>query len=112
MAGRVAMAAVVAVATMAWLAAAAGAAPPHDECAVGPASNTVNSAWQLTDEPTLDAAIEAAGGGADDAAALFDANDNNGDELLCVLTQTLPNDASGFVTFFLVHDNHANARKS
>ena len=29
-----------------------------------------------------------------------------------MLTQTLPNDASGFVTFFVIHDNHTNARKS
>jgi hypothetical protein len=111
---RITMAATVAVTAMAGLAVGASAAPPHNACAIGPggSGNTGNSAWQLTDEPTLGAAIEAAGGGADDVAAIFVANDKNGDELLCVLTQTLPNDASGAETFFVFHDNTANARKS
>ena len=108
---RVAMAAVVAVTAMAWLAAGASAAPPHAGCPVGPreSGQTINSAWMLMDEQALDAAIEAAGGGQDDAAATFAANNRNGDAYLCVLRQVLPNHASGFTTFFVSRDNTANA---
>jgi hypothetical protein len=108
---RVVMAAVIAVTAMAWLTIGASAAPPHDGCPVGPGGSgqTINSAWMLMDELALDAAIEAAGGGPNDAAATFAANNRNGDAYLCVLRQVLPNDASGFTTFFVSRDNIANA---
>ena len=61
------------------------------------------------DEPELDAAMEAAGGGPNDAAAAFAKNNRNGDAYLCAMRQVLPNDASGFTTFFVFRDNNANA---
>ena len=108
---RVTTAAVVAVTAMAWLAVGASAAPPHDGCPVGPGGNgkTGNGAWILMNESALDAAMEAAGGGPDDAAAAFAANNRNDDAYLCVMRQVLPNDASGFTTFFVYRDNIANA---
>ena len=114
MTARVAIAAGVAVAATAWLAVGAGAAPPHVGCPVGPGENgqTGNSAWLLMDEPALDAAIEAAGGPPDDAAAVFAKYNRNGDAYLCVQRQVLPNDASGFTTFFVSRDNIANASTS
>ena len=110
MTARVVMA-VAAVAATAWLAVGASAAPPHDGCPVGPGENgqTGINAWLLMDESALDAAMEAAGGGPEAAAAEFAKNNRNGDAYLCVQRQVLPNDASGFTTFFVSRDNIANA---
>ena len=108
---RITIAATVAITGMAGLAASAGAAPKHTGCPTGPgqSGNTGNSAWQLMDEPTLDAAIEGSGGGPDDAAANFAKNNKNGDAYLCVMPQVLPNDASGASEFYVIRDNTANA---
>ena len=40
------------------------------------------------------------------ATATFAFCDKNGDNYACVMTQSLPNDANGSDTWFLVEDNH------
>lgn len=78
------------------------------------AGGSTIGAWQLLDESALAAAIEA--GGYDPAEAplfaaqVVAANDRNDDGLVCVMTQVLPNDASGANTFFVAHDNNAREK--
>lgn len=85
--------------------------PPHTGCPVGPrdTGTATIGAWEAWDQPTLADAMDAAGGNPADAAATFAFNDRNEDGLLCVMTQVLPNDASGFTTFFVPRDNNAAA---
>ena len=66
-------------------------------------------AWDEWNQPTLEAFMAAAGGNPAEAADVFAFNDRNHDGLLCVMTQVLPNDASGFTTFFIPRDNIATA---
>jgi len=89
---------------------AAAASPPNLGCARGPghAGNTSIGAWESWDQATYAAAIDATvGGGAETAALTFAKEDRNGDGFLCVMTQTLPNDASGSSIWFVSHDNVA-----
>lgn len=90
------------------------ASPPHTGCGVGPndAGRSTINGWQLWDEPTLAGEIEAAyGDGAASAAAIFGSDDRNGDGMLCIMKQVLPNDASGATVFFVYSDNTATAKK-
>ena len=93
---------------------AALASPPHAGCGVGPndAGPSAINGWQLWDEPTLAGEIEASfGNGAASAAMIFASEDRNGDGMLCVMKQVLPNDASGATTWFVSADNTANAKR-
>ena len=58
----------------------------------------------------LRAAIAATGGDPAQADGEFAHSDRNGDRVLCTMTQVLPNDASGFDTWFVSRDNIAAAR--
>jgi hypothetical protein len=93
-------------------ASAALAASPHRGCSVGPvdAGNSTIGSWELMDEATFAEAIEDSGFDPSLAAAIFETEDRNGDGLLCVMTQVLPNDASGSDTWFVSHDNNAPGR--
>ena len=90
----------------------AWAASPHRGCSVGPvnAGNSTIGAWELMDETTLAAATEASGFDPEIVADIFAKEDRNGDGLLCVMTQVLPNDASGSDTWFVSHDNNAREK--
>jgi len=88
--------------------ASALASPPHTGCPVGPSDTGTATIgpWEQWNEPTLAAAMAAAGGDPADAVGIFAKNDRNRDGLLCVMTQVLPNDASGSTTFFVPRDNN------
>ena len=92
----------------------AGAAPAHESCPVGAGQTGTATigAWEAMDETTLAAAMQAAGGDPSQAAAEFAKYDRNGDDYLCVMTQVLPNDASGFDTWFVSRDNNTSAASS
>jgi hypothetical protein len=102
------------VAAMAGFSVGAGAAPTHEACPVGAGQTGTASigAWEAMDEATLAAAMQAAGGDPSQAAAEFAKYNRNGDSYLCVMTQVLPNDASGFDTWFISRDNNTNAASS
>ncbi len=108
---RVVVAAAVGITAMAVFSVGAGAAPTHDACPVGPGQTGTSTIgeWEKMDEATLAAAIEEGGGDPTQAAGEFAKRDRNGDGYLCVMTQVLPNDASGFDTWFVSRDNNANA---
>ena len=59
--------------------------------------------------PQLRAAIAGTGGDPAQADAEFAHSDRNGDGVLRTMTQVLPNDASGFDTWFVSPDNIAAA---
>ncbi|MDP8904080.1 MAG: hypothetical protein M3N29_01975 [Chloroflexota bacterium] len=94
------------------MATGASAASPHTGCPVGPggAGGSTIAAWQPMNETTLAAAIAGAGFDPTEAAAVFEAGDRNHDGLLCVLVQTLPNDASGSDTWFVSKDNNVREK--
>lgn len=96
------------------LATAGGAfaASPYSGCSVGPvgAGGSTIGSWELFDESALATALETAGYDPAFTAGEFESNDKNGDGLLCVMTQVLPNDASGNTTFFVSHDNNARPK--
>ncbi len=93
-------------------AGSATAASPHAGCSVGPvdAGNSTIGSWVLMDEEDLAAGLDAAGFNPDEAAEIFAKEDKNGDGLLCVMTQVLPNDSSGSDTWFVSHDNTAREK--
>ena len=84
------------------------AAPPHRGCPVGPASagSSTIGAWELMDQATLADAIEASGFDPAEAEVIVAKNDRNSDGLICVMTQLLPNTASGSDTWFIGIDNN------
>ena len=88
------------------------AASPYRGCSVGPedAGGSTIGSWELLDEAALAVALEMAGYDPAFAAGEFEANDKNGDALLCIMTQVLPNDASGNTTFFVSHDNNGRPK--
>jgi hypothetical protein len=93
-------------------AGAAMAASPYRGCSVGPVgagSSTIGS-WDLMDEEALAAATAASGFDPGIVADIFAKEDRNGDGFLCVMTQILPNDASGSDTWFVSHDNNAREK--
>lgn len=100
--------AVFVVLAMTVLATGALGAPPHRGCPVGPTSagSSTIGAWQLMDQATLAAAMEASGGPSSNAEAIVAKNDRNADGLVCVMTQLLPNTASGFDTWYIGIDNN------
>lgn len=97
--------------------AVAVAAPPHDGCAVGPngpGKSTIEP-WDLWAETTYAQALEDSGfvdaeGAVELAGTVFEKEDRNADGWICVMRQVLPNDASGFDTWLVAHDNTANTR--
>jgi hypothetical protein len=93
-------------------AAGASAASPFAGCPVGPTSagGSTIGAWQLMDEATLGAALLAAGVDPANAAPILARDDKNGDGRICVMTQLLPNDASGSEVWFVSHDNDAREK--
>ncbi|HSM44557.1 MAG TPA: hypothetical protein VK969_06020 [Acidimicrobiia bacterium] len=105
------MLALVALMTTLFAGAALGA-PPHGGCPVGPvnAGNSTIGAWERMDETTLAAATAASGFDPGIVADIFAKEDRNGDGLLCVMTQVLPNDASGSDIWFVSHDNNAREK--
>lgn len=88
-------------------ASAAVAAPPYTGCAVGPnfAGSSMLGSWELMDETEFAAALVSVGYDPALAPSQIAANDKNGDGLVCVMPQTLPNEASGNDSFFVLHDN-------
>jgi hypothetical protein len=109
---RLAVVAALAVVAMAG-SVSASAAPKHRGCGVGPGEggNTTIGAWELMLETELAGAFASIGHPDAEgiAEAFFAKNDKNGDGLLCVMPQVLPNEASGDDEFFVAHDNNANA---
>lgn len=95
--------------TMAMTAGIASAAPPHSGCPAGPSGTGQSTigAFDRWDLATWVANIEATGGDVASAPAAFESVDRNGDGIVCVMTQVLPNDASGNTTFFVPVDNSA-----
>jgi hypothetical protein len=92
-------------------ATAALAAPPHDGCPAGPSGGgSTIGAWEPMTPAMLVAAIIASGGDPAGAEAEFARHDRNDDKILCVMTQVLPNDASGNDTWFVTRDNNSAAR--
>ena len=101
--------AIVSAITMAvTLTTAVLAAPPHRGCPVGAdyAGGSTIGAWRLMDQAEFAAAIAAEGYDPAIAASYFAAGDKNDDGKLCVMPQTLPNEASGDDTYWLLHDNN------
>ncbi len=98
-------------------AATAFGVPPYVACGVGPGGAGATAigaweiwaqgdyAWQLEMTGFADAAAAAA-----IAADVYAKEDRNGDGWLCVMKQRLPNDASGFDTWLVSHDNTAKSR--
>ena len=105
------MLALVALMTTLFAGAALGA-PPHGGCPVGPvnAGNSTIGAWERMDEESFADAIEDSGFDPALAEAVFETEDRNRDGFLCVMIQTLPNDASGSDTWFVSHDNNAREK--
>lgn len=98
----------LAIVALAITAGSAVAVPPHAGCPVG-AGNSGSSgieAWALWDEATLAQEFADANLDPNMAAVIFASEDKNGDQLLCVLKQVLPNDASGNTTWFVSRDNN------
>jgi hypothetical protein len=97
---------------MVVLATGALAASPNAGCPVGPSGTggSNNEAWVLWDEATLADAAEAAGHDPAEASLEFGQFNKNNDDLLCVMVQVLPNDASGADTWFVTHDNNAREK--
>ena len=93
-------------------AGAALAAPPHSGCPAGPsgAGRSTIGMWELMTVEDLAAAIEATGGDPAQAEQEFALHNRNGDELICTMTQVLPNDASGSDIWFVSRDNTSAAR--
>ena len=93
---------------MTMLATGALAASPFRGCPVGPGFNggSTIGPWQLIDQPTLADALEDSGLDPAGAEVLLANSDKNGDGLICVMIQTLPNSASGGDTFFVNRDNN------
>jgi hypothetical protein len=90
---------------------AANGTAPDTGCQVG-ANNQIVGEWQLLSEEefaqlrydnfeyaSYEEALKAAG-------VTYAFCDRNNDGLACVMTQTLPNDASGSIIWTLVEDNH------
>ena len=94
------------------LATGASAASPNAGCSVGPTSKGTSAIgpWRLLNESALASELAAAGIDPSLAAGEFVKSDKNGDGQLCVMTQVLPNDASGNTTWFVSHDNNARAK--
>ena len=93
---------------MTILATGSLAAPPHRGCPVGPGSNggSTIGPWQLMDQATLADALEDSGLDPAGAEVLLANSDKDGDGLVCVMIQILPNSASGGDTFFVNRDNN------
>ena len=92
-------------------ATAAMAAPPHVGCPVGPTGGgSTIGAWELLTLEMLETATAETGGDPAQAEAEFTKANRNGDEFVCTMTQILPNDASGFDTWFITRDNTAAAK--
>ena len=94
------------------IAPAAWADFPWRGCPVGPqdeGGSTIGE-WHLWTEVTFAEELEAAGFDPEDAAAVFAKENKNRDAYLCVMTQNLPNDASGSDTWFVSHDNNAREK--
>ncbi|HSL26010.1 MAG TPA: hypothetical protein VLA54_06965 [Acidimicrobiia bacterium] len=105
--------AVLALVSLAMILMATGvsAESPYAGCPVGPGEggSTIGS-WQLLDEATVADELEAAGFDPAEAALVFAKEDKNADGWLCVMTQLLPNEASGSDTWFVSHDNNAREK--
>jgi len=90
----------------------AASAAPRAGCPVGPAdsgSSTIGP-FVLMDLAAFLAAGEAIGGDPEELTVAFETTDKNDDGLACVMTQLLPNDASGSDTWLVHVDNVARAR--
>lgn len=93
----------------------AQAASRWSGCAVGPeeAGPSTIGSWQLWDRAAYVEGLLWSGYTDDEALAYelaepaFAKDDRNGDGLLCVMTQQLPTDSSGFDIWFVSHDNVA-----
>lgn len=90
----------------------AASAAPRAGCPVGPKETGTASigAFELLDLQEFVAIHEAAGFDAASTTDVFEGVDKNDDGLACVMTQVLPNDASGSDTWFVSMDNVARAR--
>ena len=103
--------AIIAAASLALvaLASTASASSPWDGCPVGPvgAGGSSIAGWEFIDEADLADAVEAAGFDPAEVSLVFAKEDRNEDGTLCVMVQTLPNDASGSDTWFVTKDNNA-----
>ena len=97
---------------MVVLATGALAASPYAGCPVGPSGTggSTIGGWELWDEVTTADALVAGGLDPAEASLVFEEVDKNNDGLLCVMVQVLPNDASGFDTWFVYHDNNAREK--
>ena len=92
-------------------ATAALAAPPHVGCPVGPSrGGSTIGPWEPMTIEMLESAIAATGGDPAQAEGEFALHNRNGDEIICTITQILPNDASGSDTWFVSRDNTAAAK--
>lgn len=98
-------------------AATAFGAPPNVACAVGPGGvgATTIGGWEAWTQGDYAWQLEMTGfadadGAAAIAAGVYGKEDRNGDGTLCVMRQVLPNDASGYDTWLVSHDNTAKGR--
>lgn len=93
------------------MAGVATAAPPNTGCPNGPpvqqGGPATVIAWRLMDAALLQ---ELSGASEEAIADEFATHDRNDDGLLCVLTEVLPNDASGAFEWFTPVDNVARGR--
>ena len=81
----------------------AQATPPHHGCPVGPvdAGSSTIGRWELLDESGLPPEY---------ADAILASADRNGDGWVCLMTQILPNDASGDTEWLIARDNNAKEK--
>jgi hypothetical protein len=92
---------------MGVLASPALSEPPFNECAVGSQpSQDGNSEWMLSAASDF----EARGFDSSVIPGLLAKDDSNGDGRLCVMAQILSNDAPGFSTYYILHDNPQRRR--